>query len=58
MIYHGVFDYIILDAKPYWMWLMIPLMLFLWRISMARVNRANDRSPLRAVIREEEIKIS
>lgn len=58
VVYHGVFDYIILDAKPYWMWLMIPLMLFLWRKSLMRMNRANDRSPLRAVIREEEIKIS
>lgn len=58
VLYHGVFDYIILDAKPYWLSLMLPLMLLLWRKSILRVNRANDRSPLRSVLREEEIKIS
>lgn len=56
--YHGVFDYIVLDAKPYWLWLMLPLMLFLWTRSIRRVNRANDNSPFRGMIREEEVKIS
>lgn len=58
VFYHGVFDFIILDAKPYWLWLMMPLMLFLWIRSLRKVNKANDNSPLRGLIREEEIKIS
>lgn len=58
VFYHGVFDFIILDNKPYWMWLMLPLMLYMWKKSLRKVNRANDNSPLRGLIREEEIKIS
>jgi protease PrsW len=58
VFYHGVFDYIVLDAKPYWLWLMIPLMLFLWTRSIRKVNRANDNSPLRRIMREEKVKIT
>lgn len=58
VFYHGVFDYILLDAQRYWLWLMLPLMLFLWGRSMWKLNRANDISPFRGFIREEEVKIS
>lgn len=53
--FHGIFDYILLVEKVYWVWLMAPLMLFLWVWSMRKVKRANARSPLRVVRREEEI---
>lgn len=58
VFYHGLFDYILLNAKQYWLWLMLPLMLFLWVGSIMRMNRANDNSPFRGFVREEEVKIS
>ncbi|MFE5317144.1 glutamic-type intramembrane protease PrsW [Paenibacillus sp. NPDC056579] len=57
IFWHGVFDYVLLTAKAYWIWFMIPLMAFLWIRSIRKVNRANARSPLRVVRREEQIKI-
>jgi len=57
VFYHGVFDYILLEAKTYWMWLILPFMVFLWLRGMWKVNRANEISPLRSFIREEEVKI-
>lgn len=58
VFYHGLFDYIILDAKPYWLLLMVPLMFHLWTKCLKKVNRANDSSPFRGLVREEEAKIS
>lgn len=55
--WHGAFDWILLQANSYWMWLMVPLMAYLWIRSLGRVHRANDRSPFRSVGKEEEIKI-
>jgi RsiW-degrading membrane proteinase PrsW (M82 family) len=57
IFWHGVFDYILVSAKTYWIWLMVPLMAYLWIRSLSRVHRANSRSPFRAVNSEEEIKI-
>lgn len=57
MLWHGVFDYILLASTTYWIWLMFPLMVFLWLRSIWKVNRANDSSPLRMVTREERVKI-
>lgn len=57
IVWHGVFDWILLSAKSYWMWLMVPLMAYLWIRSLARVHRANDRSPFRSVGKEDEVKI-
>ncbi|WP_438445578.1 glutamic-type intramembrane protease PrsW [Gorillibacterium sp. sgz5001074] len=58
VFYHGIFDYIQLDNRKYWLWLMLPLMAFLWFRSIWKMNKANDISPLRGFIREEEVKIS
>ncbi|MBO9606427.1 MAG: intramembrane metalloprotease PrsW [Paenibacillaceae bacterium] len=57
IVYHGLFDYILLMKKQYWVWLITPLMAYLWIRSMLKVKRANARSPLRVVRREEEINI-
>ncbi len=57
LIYHGIFDYILLDFKAAWTWLVLPLMIFLWIFSLRIVNKANDRSPFRAVANDEEINI-
>jgi RsiW-degrading membrane proteinase PrsW (M82 family) len=56
VFYHGIFDYILATAKA-WLWLMVPLMLFLWVRTLWNVNRANARSPYRLVHSEEEIKV-
>jgi RsiW-degrading membrane proteinase PrsW (M82 family) len=56
LFWHGLFDYIQLIAQKNWVWLMIPLMIFLWVRTLWKVDRANDRSPLRLMHREEEIK--
>jgi RsiW-degrading membrane proteinase PrsW (M82 family) len=54
--WHGLFDFILLQVKSHWLWLMVPLMAYLWIRSLGRVQRANNRSPLRAVGSEDEIK--
>jgi RsiW-degrading membrane proteinase PrsW (M82 family) len=57
VVWHGVFDWILLAAKSYWMWVMVPFMAYLWIRSLGRVHRANDRSPFRSVGKEDEVKI-
>lgn len=57
IVWHGAFDYILLIFKNSWIWIMIPLMTFLWLRSIWRVDRANAHSPLRVVSVEEKIKV-
>lgn len=57
IFWHGVFDYILLTTKTYWIWFMVPLMSYLWVRSLWKVNRANAKSPLRVVHPEEQVKI-
>jgi RsiW-degrading membrane proteinase PrsW (M82 family) len=57
IFWHGSFDYVLLVAKSYWAWFMIPFMTYLWIRTLWKVERANARSPLRAIQREEEVKI-
>ncbi|GAA3405268.1 glutamic-type intramembrane protease PrsW [Paenibacillus hodogayensis] len=57
ILWHGTFDYILMQTKTYWLWLIVPLMVFLWVRGMGSVNRANAKSPMRAVRAEEEIKM-
>jgi RsiW-degrading membrane proteinase PrsW (M82 family) len=58
IVWHGLFDYILLIAKSYWVWIMIPVMSYLWIRTLWRVDRANARSPLRVASTEEKIKMS
>jgi protease PrsW len=55
LIFHGVFDFILLDFKSTWLWFMLPLMLVLWLFSLRMLKHANERSPFRAVQREEKL---
>jgi RsiW-degrading membrane proteinase PrsW (M82 family) len=57
LFYHGVFDFILLHMKTYWLWMILPLMVFLWARSLWKVSKANSQSPLRTVY-EEEVKVS
>lgn len=57
IVWHGAFDYILLIFKTGWIWIMIPLMTFLWLRSIWRVDRANAHSPLRVVTADEKIKM-
>ncbi|TDF99320.1 glutamic-type intramembrane protease PrsW [Paenibacillus piri] len=57
IFWHGLFDYILLTTKSYWVWFMIPLMVFLWMRSLWKVNRANSTSPLRVIHKEDQVKI-
>ncbi|SFK92349.1 Membrane proteinase PrsW, cleaves anti-sigma factor RsiW, M82 family [Paenibacillus sp. 1_12] len=57
IFWHGVFDYVLLSAKTYWIWIMLPLMVFLWGRSLWNVKRANAKSPLRVLRREERVEM-
>ncbi|MCY9589398.1 glutamic-type intramembrane protease PrsW [Paenibacillus chitinolyticus] len=57
ILWHGAFDYILLVAANNWIWFMLPFMTLLWIRTLWKVDRANDRSPLRVVRGEEEFKI-
>lgn len=57
VFYHGLYDFVLIAAKSNWMWLMIPLMTFLWVRSLYKIKRANHHSPLRMIRREEEFKM-
>ena len=56
VLYHGLFDYILLKFTDTWLWFMIPLMGYLWIRSMWKVKKANAFSPLRSV-GDDEIKM-
>jgi len=56
VFYHGLYDYIILIMRTHWLWLIIPLMLYLWVRVSIKVKSANNRSPLRIVARKDEVK--
>lgn len=57
ILWHGLFDYIMIISSTYWLWIMIPFMCFLWIRTMWKVNRANDHSPFRVFHREEKVKL-
>jgi RsiW-degrading membrane proteinase PrsW (M82 family) len=56
MMWHGLFDFMMLTLPPSWMWIAVPFMLLLWFRGIRRVNHANSVSPFRMLKREEEIK--
>jgi RsiW-degrading membrane proteinase PrsW (M82 family) len=45
IFWHGSFDYILLQASNYWLWLIAPFMFILWVRGIRKVNRAN-RMPI------------
>ncbi|TCZ81238.1 intramembrane metalloprotease PrsW [Paenibacillus albiflavus] len=58
VFWHGLFDYIMLVATNYWMWIMIPFMIILWLRTMWKVEQAHEHSPFRVFHREEKVKLS
>ncbi len=56
VFWHGLYDYIILVVRTYWLWLIIPLMLFLWVRGSIKIKSANNGSPFRIVSRKDEVK--
>lgn len=57
LLEHGVYDWIIGSGTTYWIWFMIPLMVYLWVKGLRKMNRANARSPFRMLLREEEVNL-
>ncbi|CAH0118719.1 Protease PrsW [Paenibacillus sp. CECT 9249] len=53
LLWHGIYDYILVAVHTYWIWYIVPLMIFLWYRGMRKVQRANARSPFRMIKREE-----
>ncbi len=56
LMWHGLFDFMMLTVPPAWMWVAVPFMFLLWLRGIRRVNHANSVSPFRLLHREEEIK--
>jgi RsiW-degrading membrane proteinase PrsW (M82 family) len=56
IVWHGLYDYLLLTVPSTWYWLVVPFMFLLWFRGMRNVNRANAVSPFRLLKREEEIK--
>ncbi|RIX53461.1 protease PrsW [Paenibacillus nanensis] len=54
---HGLYDFIIIGIKQYWVWFIIPFMIILWIWGLRKMNHANDRSPFRLMSREDEVKL-
>jgi RsiW-degrading membrane proteinase PrsW (M82 family) len=45
--WHGVYDWILANITDYWIWYIVPLMLYFWYGGLGKVYRANKRSPFR-----------
>lgn len=56
IIWHGVYDFMLITVPSTWNWLVVPFMFLLWFGGMRKVNSANAVSPFRFLKREEEIK--
>lgn len=57
LFWHGLYDYIMMVLETTWMFLIVPLMIYLWIKGLRKIQRANSYSPLRLVRREEEVKL-
>jgi protease PrsW len=57
VVEHGVYDWITGSGITYWVWFIVPLMIYLWVKGLRKMNRASARSPFRLVGHEEEVKL-
>ncbi|MFD2611989.1 glutamic-type intramembrane protease PrsW [Paenibacillus gansuensis] len=57
IVWHGLFDYILLSSAKYWAWFILPFMAVLWIRGLRKVHTANSRSPFRWLKRDEEVKL-
>ncbi|MFD0670453.1 glutamic-type intramembrane protease PrsW [Cohnella sp. GCM10027633] len=56
LLWHGLYDYLMMTVSQAWIWLVVPFMFLLWFSGIRHVNRANAVSPFRLLKREEEVK--
>lgn len=49
VLWHGVYDYLVIKMDELRVWLVIPLMALLWVRGIRHINKANERSPYRSV---------
>lgn len=56
VLWHGLYDYLMMTVSQAWIWLVVPFMFLLWFSGIRHVNRANAVSPFRLLKREEEVK--
>jgi RsiW-degrading membrane proteinase PrsW (M82 family) len=56
VIWHGLYDYMLLTVPSKWYWLVVPFMFLLWFRGLRKVSSANAVSPFRLLKREEEVK--
>lgn len=54
IFWHGSFDYILLQANNYWLWLIAPFMFILWVRGIRKVNQANRMPIIRPFIQRED----
>lgn len=57
ILWHGLYDWIMLTMVNGWVWFIIPLMAVLWVRGLGKIDRANSRSPFRGLNREDEVKL-
>ncbi|MWC28439.1 glutamic-type intramembrane protease PrsW [Paenibacillus sp. MMS18-CY102] len=57
IIFHGLYDWILLAFAHVWMWIIPPFMAFMWIWALRNMQRANNRSPFRLLPREDEVKL-
>jgi len=56
LLWHGLYDFMMMTVPPDWVWVAVPFMFLLWYRGIRNVNRANAVSPFRLLKREEEVK--
>lgn len=47
ILWHGIYNYVLIYVTHYWIWFIIPLMAFLWYGGLSKMYRANNSSPFR-----------
>ncbi len=47
ILWHGAFDYILLQSAKHWIWFIVPFMVLLWILGLRNVQIANLKSPYR-----------
>ncbi|MFC3345083.1 glutamic-type intramembrane protease PrsW [Paenibacillus abyssi] len=57
ILWHGLYNWIMLTFTTNWMWLIIPFMVYLWSKGLRKIHRASARSPFRFVNRKDEVNL-
>lgn len=57
LLEHGIYDYIMGSGSTYWVWFIVPLMVYLWIKGVRKMKLADAGSPFRVLGHEEEVKL-